>query len=121
MNEAELAKGVEDLLTIFHWTWMHQRPAKTDKGWRTALTGTQGFPDYVAVRKGRLIFIELKSDTGKLSVWQETWLGELRECMKFGAIVNSKGRVKIHEKMIPSFEVYVWRPSDYDQIIELLR
>ncbi len=65
-----------------------------------------GFVDLVAVRPGirqtepRIIFIELKSETGKLSPEQEAWKV---------AIVAADG------------EYYLARPSDYDRLVESLR
>lgn len=58
-----------------------------------------GFPDLTLVRE-RVVFIELKTDTGKLSASQEHWIAALR---KAGA------------------EVHVFRPSQWDEIEDVLR
>ena len=58
-----------------------------------------GFPDLVMVRNGVIHFAELKSEKGKLTPEQRLWLTEL-----------GRGRV-----------VYLWRPSDWDEIVEVLR
>ncbi|MBP9897776.1 MAG: hypothetical protein KBF28_05345 [Gemmatimonadales bacterium] len=50
-----------------------------------------GFPDSVIVKGSRLLFVELKSERGTLSVHQEVWLATLR--------------------LVPGVEVYVWRPE----------
>jgi len=129
MNEEDFSTQVEDALTRFGWRWMHQRPAKTEKGWRTALSGHKGFPDYVAVheQKKRLLFIELKGDTGKTSPEQDEWLADLNECVRWITLepipmgnVRGVRNIKV-SKMIPSFEVYVWYPKDSDAMIEILR
>ena len=124
MNEEDFSTQVEDALTRFGWRWMHQRPAKTDKGWRTALSGHKGFPDYVAVheQKKRLLFIELKGDTGKTSPEQDEWLSDLRECVKVITLdpINNKKRVA-HIHLVQSFEVYVWYPKDSDAMLEILQ
>jgi hypothetical protein len=57
-----------------------------------------GFPDLVLVRGHRLIFAELKREKGRLSESQRTWLAALEE----------------------TAETHVWRPSDWDTVIEVL-
>ena len=99
ISEADFSRLVEDLLNTFGWQWCHFRPAKTDKGWRTALSGHQGFPDYIAVEGNRLLFIELKSEKGKVSKAQLEWLEALRKA---------------------TLEVYVWKPSDYEKVLDIL-
>ena len=66
-----------------------------------------GFPDLVLCRPrsatspGRLIFAELKSSTGKLTMDQYRWLSVLKHSL-------------------PDVEVYCWRPGDLRQLIEVL-
>jgi hypothetical protein len=89
--ERDFRQQVIDLLRVYHWrfyfTWnsIHSPP---------------GFPDIVAVRGSRLIFAELKSETGKVRPEQETWLADLK---------------------LTGNETYLWRPSDFDTIEEVLR
>ena len=92
ITERDLTGYVRDLARTFGWlryhTWSSQHsPA--------------GFPDEVLVRAPRLIFAELKSETGRLRPEQETWLEALRA--------------------VPGLEVYMWRPADMDAIAEVLR
>lgn len=73
-------------------------------GWKVYHTydsrrSTPGFPDLTMVRERRLIFAELKSEKGRLTTPQREWLALLSET---GA------------------EVYVWRPSDTEEILEAL-
>lgn len=64
-----------------------------------------GFPDWVLCKPPRLIFAELKSDVGKTTDDQEAWLAGLREVEKAtGGLVQA----------------YVWRPSDYPEVVEIL-
>lgn len=61
-----------------------------------------GFPDCVMGRiepTPRLIFAELKSETGELTVEQYAWLYLLQ---KLG------------------HEVYLWKPSEWDEIVKIL-
>ena len=83
------------------WLVYHQRPARTGRGWRTAIQGDAGFPDLVLARdqvtidpnyRGRLIVAELKTEQGKLTQAQLEWIQALG--------------------LTHSIETYVWRPSD---------
>jgi hypothetical protein len=60
-----------------------------------------GFPDLVCVKPGRLIFAELKSQRGKLTTEQQTWLSLLA-------------------RSIPGVEVHTWRPDDLPTIVAIL-
>jgi hypothetical protein len=53
------------------------------------------------VRPPRLVFAELKSETGTVKPAQAEWLDVLRA--------------------VPGLEVYVWRPGDMDEIARVLR
>jgi len=60
------------------------------------MQGDVGFPDLVLARAGKVIFAELKSETGKLSPTQREW-------------ANALGTLRI------------WRPRDIDLIEAELR
>lgn len=101
MLEKHFASQLEDLLRLTGWRFQHQRPAQyIDGRYATHFTGDQGFPDYVAVRGDRLIFTELKTDTGRATTAQLTWLSDLQSAR--------------------TIEVYLWRPSDLNQIGKIL-
>jgi hypothetical protein len=73
--------------------------------WRTyhtwnSMHSTGGYPDLTLVRRGRLIFAELKSESGKVSDKQQAWIDDLRAA---GA------------------ECHIWRPSDMDEIEKVLK
>ena len=80
-----------------------------------SLHSQKGFPDLTLLRiekghrhrtrsghpkPGRLIFAELKSENGRLTPDQERWLRLLGEC---------------------PCEVYLWRPSNWDEIENVLK
>lgn len=74
-------------------------------GWKCyhtwqSLHSTKGFPDLAMVRGDRLIFAELKTEKGKLTIEQQAWLD----------ILALTGKC----------EVYLWRPRDWDKIAEVL-
>jgi hypothetical protein len=100
--ERDFAKQVEMILDFRGWLWKHDEPARRPSGgWATAFRGTRGFPDYIAVRGDRVVLAEIKSERGRASEDQQTWLTALEQ----------SGRV----------EVYLWRPSDLQAIAEILR
>lgn len=78
------------------WLVVHFRPARTAKGYRTAIQGDKGYPDLTLARDGRVLFAELKSETGRASVEQKQWLHHL------------------------GTRAYLWRPSDWPTIREML-
>jgi hypothetical protein len=79
MSEAELQDAVIEMAQAFKWRVAHFRsvPVKHADGRVTYQTPVQadgaGFPDLVLVRE-RVIFAELKSDTGRTSAAQQDWL-----------------------------------------------
>lgn len=60
-----------------------------------------GFPDLVLVRCQRLLFVELKSEKGKISPEQQTWIDMLA--------------------FVPGVEAYFWRPSQKLELADILR
>jgi hypothetical protein len=97
--EAAFQSQVIALARRLGWRTAHFRPAQNQRGeWRTPVAGDgKGFPDLVLVRE-RIIFAELKTDTGRLRPDQTAWLDAL------GAAAGT------------NVEVHVWRPKDWDAI-----
>lgn len=56
---------------------------------------TAGFPDLVLVRRPRVVFAELKTDTGRVRPEQTAWLDELRAC---------------------GMTAVIWRPEDWPDV-----
>lgn len=101
-SEDELSNAVKALALTTGWLACHFRPARSSKGWSTPIEGNRGFPDWVFVRDGRLVFAELKSSKGRTSEEQKRWLEEL------GAVRSAP-------------EVFLWRPGDYEAAMGVLR
>src|SRR4030095_7136207 len=75
-TEAHWYGTVIDAARIAGWRVAHFRPARTAKGWRTAVQGDgKGFPDSVLVHAGagRVWFVELKLDGAKPTLEQQQW------------------------------------------------
>lgn len=92
VTEKELQSQVYHLAKLGHWDYYHTH---------NSLYSPAGFPDCVMVRGDRLIFAELKRENGKPSIEQTHWLQILAT--------------------IPSIEVYLWKPQDWDEIVKVLK
>ena len=105
-SEAEFLNLVVELAHLKGWLVAHSRPAWSSKGYRTPIQGDKGFFDLVLVRRtpegfSDIIFAELKSEKGRLTKEQQEWLDVL--------------------KLNPTTQCFVWRPSDWQEIISVLR
>lgn len=95
LSEKQFTEMVVDRARWQGWLVFHPLAARTSKGWRTAGQGTpQGFPDLTLAKDGRVLFVELKSERGRLTEAQKTWLEALGG--------------------------HVWRPSDWQKITAVL-
>ena len=74
MSETQMLDAVVSCAHAFGWLAHHCRPGMNRRGiWSTAIQGDAGFPDLVLVRKGHVVFAELKTERGKLSDEQVVW------------------------------------------------
>lgn len=94
ITEKEFRQQVIDLAKLLgyrvYFTW-------------TSIHSPRGMLDLILCHANsrRLIFAELKSETGKVSSYQQDWIDDL--------------------SCIPGVEVYVWRPGDIENIVNILR
>ena len=93
IKEEDLLAMVIDLAHLKGWLVSHFRPAWSSKGYRTPVQGDKGFPDLVLVKGKRLLFVELKSEKGKLWLEQENWRQVLSG--------------------VKGVKYYLWRPVDW--------
>lgn len=91
MSESTLQAEVVKLAKQFRYRAYHTT---------IAYRSTAGFPDLVLVRAPRLLFVELKTESGKATDAQAEWLAALAQC--------------------PGAETYLWRPSDLPTVAEIL-
>lgn len=96
MRETDLQTAIVELAELLGWRWIHHRPARTEQGWRTAVSGShaRGWPDLVLCRE-RLVVAELKGTRGQLSVEQSGWISALEAA---------------------GVEAYVWWPESWTDI-----
>lgn len=103
IQEEEFAAQVLELARLCGWRSAHFRPARTAKGWRTAVQGDgKGFPDLVLIHevRGALVAAELKVGNNRASPEQKAWLRAFRA---IGA------------------QTFVWWPKDWPEIQRLLQ
>jgi hypothetical protein len=102
VNERQWQAQVEAVARFGGWLYYHA-PDNMPRVGRSGATYVQatrrGFPDLVLVKAGRLLVVELKTETGACTDEQLTWLDEL-----FAAGV----------------EVNVWRPRDRAEVEAVL-
>lgn len=86
MTEKAWQEIVVELATLYGWLHFHVYDSRrSDPGW----------PDLTLVKPPQLIFVELKTDKGRVRPAQRDWLTRLALCGQ---------------------EVYVWRPADLDDV-----
>lgn len=90
LTEKQWERQVVELAEFCGWEHYH--------AWLSIHSPT-GWPDEALLKPPDLIFAELKSEKGKLTAAQEKYIGLLRAC---------------------GMRVYVWRPSDIDEVISVL-
>lgn len=83
MTERELQTGVIEVARVFGWRVAHFRSVPVKRGptvrWQTPVQADgAGFPDLVLVRD-RVLYVELKVGSNKLSPEQEAWLEALHD------------------------------------------
>ena len=95
IREADFLRAVTDLATLTHWLCYHTYDSRRSQA---------GFPDLVLVREDKLIFAELKTNRGRVKPAQREWLNIL------SSLACDQARMS----------VYLWRPRDWDGIVEIL-
>lgn len=91
ITEKEFMRQVKDLAQIYHWRCYHPFLSKWSE---------HGYPDITLIRPPRCLFAELKREDGELTASQKEWAELLKAC--------------------PGVEYYLWRPSDFDEIVKVL-
>jgi hypothetical protein len=92
MTERAFQDAVRQAALYRKWLYYHTYDSRRSPA---------GFVDCVLVRGARLLAVELKSATGRLTPAQQQWLEALSQ--------------------VQQVETYVWRPTDLDAALDLLR
>ena len=100
-SEASFQAQVIELAEWLGWRVMHVRTTVGRGGKHTTATSIIGYPDLTMWHEGqrRVLFVELKSDTGRATAAQIGVLASLRAA---------------------DVEAHLWRPRDWDQITRVL-
>lgn len=114
MTEDQLLKAVIRLAQALGWRCYHQRAGKTSGGnWARTTEGDPGFPDLVLAHPGlgMLLFVELKSSTGRLRPEQKEWRDVLSSLVTLD--------IGFGLPAIPVARWFLWRPQDWsDGVVE---
>lgn len=97
ITERDFQRWVQALMVETGWKFYHSPDNVPRNGFIQNVKA--GWPDLVAVRGRRIIFAELKRETGKTTEAQDEWLAALK---------------------LTGAEVYVWRPSDKGKLRSIL-
>tara|TARA_R100000329_G_scaffold122194_1_gene100798 strand:+ start:17 stop:313 length:297 start_codon:yes stop_codon:yes gene_type:complete len=71
VTEADLQALIVDVAETYGWLVFHDNDSRRNN---------PGFPDLVLVKPPRVVFMECKSEKGKLRPEQQVWMGHLLEC-----------------------------------------
>lgn len=78
MKESQLQTQIKERLTKHGWFVV-----------KLMTTSVNGMPDLMAIRKGRVIFLEVKTQEGVFSKLQEYYIDKLNELGVFARVVRS--------------------------------
>jgi hypothetical protein len=112
MNEETFQEQVLELAQLYGWRSYHTFDSRRS---------TAGFPDLVLVRPPELLFVELKSDDGRVRVEQDAWLNDLQKVALAAATLIGAGSTYVPVRALPAIEVHLWRPRDFDAMHDRLK
>jgi hypothetical protein len=98
LTESQWQAKVESVARKNGWVPYHAPANRPDK-YGNIQNVEAGFPDLCIIRSGKMIFAELKKETGKLSAAQVRTIELIKSC---------------------GLECYVWRPSDVREVLSVL-
>lgn len=98
LSEAEFQSQVCRLAENLGWNWMHVVTTGTGRHFPIRGPLGSGWPDLVLLRNDRLLFVELKKEKGPIRLGQDLVLSLLQRAA----------------------ETYIWKPSDWEQIQDVL-
>lgn len=92
ISEEAFQRQITDLATICGWLWHHVPDSRRSN---------PGYPDLVLChpRHGRIVFVEVKTERGRVSHAQHVWGGALRSA---------------------GCDHRVWRPRHWDEVVAVL-
>lgn len=121
MTEDELLTGIMEAAELYGWRYVHLGGDQ-----RGIYRGHRGLPDLVLARRGRTLYLELKSMAGQLSRDQLAWLQAIdpdRSPWSVDQLQGALGAWSVADALKVSSQPFcaLVRPIDYDAILELLK
>ena len=104
-TEEEFMAQVMELARARNWKVYHPYDSRRS---------SYGYPDLTMVRPPRVIFMELKSEKGQLDIKQ-------RYSPKTGRALPNQKDWKDAFESCPGVEYYLWRPTDWEDLVKVLR
>jgi hypothetical protein len=98
ISERDWQGHVCKIAASFGWKFYHPPDNRPVNGRIQKVVS--GFPDLCLIKGSTMIFAELKRELGVVSPEQHEWAEAIRNC---------------------GIHVYIWRPSDLNQVVEILR
>ena len=91
--EKDWMVAVADALDFNGWSWIDTHPTRRSQGrWvGPQANSARGFPDVVACRPPRTLFLEIKREGGRVSDEQQAWIGRLQAAGQEAHIVTLPG------------------------------
>lgn len=100
--EGDFEDQVVTVAKLRGWKCFHQRDSRMQfAGKLVGDPDAKGWPDWVFVRGPRMVIAELKAAGKSPTPEQREWLAALRG--------------------VPALEVHLWRPKDFDTIVQVLQ
>lgn len=98
MTEDQFQQRIMDAAMTLGWRIVHIRPMwdKAGKRMVTPYAGHKGLPDLILARRGTVLLIEVKKESGRSTLDQEAWL------------------------LAAGHNGYLARPSDWPQLLKVL-
>lgn len=100
LTEAQWQRTVVGIAKAYGWR-VYVPPIPGRRADNTVRDTAPGWPDLTLVRDHRLVFAELKRQTGRTTPAQDDWLVALNG--------------------VPGVNAFVWRPLDAEQVKQVLR
>ena len=91
ITEASFQRNVIEYARLCRWKHYHTKDSRGSN---------PGFPDLVLVRPPRVVFLELKSEDGKVKTDQAEWFEALRMCGGVEVSIVRPSGWRVIEKML---------------------
>lgn len=114
LSEAAFQRQVLGLASFYGWRAYHTYDSRRSH---------KGFPDLVLVRGPELLFVELKTNKGRIRPEQAEWLNALHEVEEaVDALVTAADATTdaAGASVATAVEVHLWQPAHFDELHQRL-